>query len=506
MKNKPYMLTIDQGTTSSRAILFDQSGAMRALAQLPITQHYPASGWVDHDANEIWQSVRRCVLDVLAQARITLDDVSGVGITNQRETTIVWDRVTGEPLAPAIVWQSRQSAPYVEAIRERGMAERVHEITGLVPDAYFSATKLALLLDERPELRARAEAGDALFGTVDSWLIFKLTGGERHITDISNASRTMLFDIRALDWSDELLGDLGIPRALLPSIVDSSGWAADIPAGEFAGSAPITGIAGDQHAALFGQLCFEPGDVKNTIGTGSFVLMNTGGAPAISDRGLLATIGWKMGSELTYASEGSVFVSGSAVQWLRDGLGIIETSADIERLLETEPDSGGVVFVPALVGLGAPHWDPTARGGIFGIERGTTAGHLAHATIEGIALQTMELVDLMRAETGLPVTSLEVDGGAAANDRLLQLHADLIGVEVVRPALLETTALGAAYLAGLASGFWSGKDELRANARIDRVFAPAMAASRREELIGRWRKAVERVRGWTGDASSSPES
>jgi glycerol kinase len=366
-----------------------------------------------------------------------------------------------------------------------------------VPDAYFSATKLALLLDESSDIRAKAEAGEALFGTVDSWLIYKLSHGAAHVTDVSNASRTMLFDIHRLDWSDELLGDLGIPRSMLPRVVDSSGWAADVATGELVGTAPISGIAGDQHAALFGQLCFEPGDVKNTIGTGSFLLMNTGQRPRVSDGGLLATIGWKIGSELVYASEGSVFVSGSAVQWLRDGLGIIESSADIARLLDTEPDSGGVVFVPALVGLGAPHWDPAARGGIFGIDRGTTAGHLAHATIEGIALQAMELVELMRAETGLPVSAIKIDGGAAANDRLLQLHADLIGVEVVRPQLLETTALGAAYLAGLSTGFWSSRDELQANARVDRVFEPSMPESRRSALIARWSKAVDRVRGWT---------
>ncbi len=492
-----YVLTIDQGTTSSRAILFDRSATIRAIAQLPITQYYPASGWVDHDPSEIWETVRDCVVQLIAETGIAFADIAAIGITNQRETTIVWDRATGEPLAPAMVWQSRQSVPYVRALRERGMGERFHRLTGLVPDAYFSGTKLASMLDEHPEIRARAEAGEALFGTVDSWLIFKLSGGHTHVTDATNASRTMLFDIHRLDWSDELLADLAIPRGMLPTVVDSSGWVCDVGLHGFEGTAPIAGIAGDQHAALFGQLCFEPGDAKHTIGTGSFLLMNTGDRPVVSDRGLLATVGWKMSSGPVYASEGSVFVSGSAVQWLRDGLGIIETSADIDRLLDTETDSGGVVFVPALVGLGAPHWDPAARGGIFGIERGTTAGHLAHATIEGIALQAMELVDLMRAETGLPVTTLHVDGGAAANERLLQLHADLIGAEVVRPEILETTALGAAYLAGLATGFWSGPDELRANVRIDRVFTPTMPEARRAALIGQWRKAVERVQGWT---------
>jgi glycerol kinase len=496
MVYKQFVLTIDQGTTSSRAILFDRSSRIQAVAQLPITQFYPRSGWVDHDANEIWETVRRCVENVLAQRNVTLDDIAAAGITNQRETTIVWDRATGEPLAPAIVWQSRQSVPYVEAIVERGMGPRFHDITGLVPDAYFSATKLALLLDEHPVIRQKAEYGDALFGTVDSWLIYKLSGGAAHVTDISNSSRTMLFDIRSLEWSDELLRDLAIPRSLMPTVVDSSGFVTDIATGVFAGSAPISGVAGDQHAALFGQLCFEPGEAKNTIGTGSFLLMNTGNQPVISDGGLLATVAWKIGPELTYASEGSVFVSGSAVQWLRDGLGIIESSAEIDRLLDSESDSGGLVFVPALVGLGAPHWDSSARGGILGIDRGTTAGHLAHATIEGIALQAMELVDLMRAETALPVSTLKIDGGAAANDRLLQLHADLIDVEVVRPEVLETTALGAAYLAGLAAGFWESRDELRENARIDRIFTPSMPESRRLAMIDRWENAVGRVRGW----------
>lgn len=496
MNARQFVLTIDQGTTSSRAIMFDRAGTLRAIAQQPTTQFYPASGWVNHDASEIWQTVQSCVVEVIDSAGVTLDDIAAVGVANQRETTVVWDRLTGEPLAPAMVWQSRQSVPYVNAIAERGLAGRFHQLTGLVPDAYFSATKLALLLEEQPEIRQKAEAGEALFGTIDSWLVYKFSHGRVHVTDVSNASRTMLFDIHRMQWSDELLHSLGIPKQMLPRVVDSSGWVADITMSECAGSAPLAGIAGDQHAALFGQLCFEPGDAKNTIGTGSFLLMNTGQTPVLSDAGLLATVGWKAGRELVYASEGSVFVSGSAVQWLRDGLGIIETAADIERLLGTESGSAGVVFVPALAGLGAPHWDPAARGGIFGIDRGTTAGHLAHATIEGIALQTMELVDLMRTETGLPMTVLKVDGGACANDRLLQLHADLIGVEVVRPVVLETTALGAAYLAGLATGYWSSREALLANARVDRVFTPGMLEAQRKTLIDRWKTAVKRVRGW----------
>jgi glycerol kinase len=501
--HKQFVLTIDQGTTSSRAILFDRSGSIRSVAQRAITQHYPASGWVDHDAHEIWETVRGCMAEALERIDARLDDVAAIGITNQRETTVVWDRATGEPLAPAIVWQSRQSTPYVTAIVARGMGERFQELTGLVPDAYFSATKLALLLEEQPGLRSKAESGDALFGTVDSWLTYKLSGGNEHVTDVSNASRTMLFDIHRLEWADELLADLSIPKAMLPRVVDSSGFVTDVASNELGGIAPIAGMAGDQHAALFGQLCFAPGEAKNTIGTGSFLLMNTGSDVPLSEAGLLATIGWKIGDELCYASEGSVFVSGSAVQWLRDGLGIIETSSQIERLLDTAPDSGGVVFVPALTGLGAPHWDPTARGTIFGIDRGTTSGHLAHATIEGIALQAMELVDLMRAETGLPISTLKVDGGAAANDRLLQLHADLIEVEVVRPAELETTALGAAYLAGLAVGFWTDREELRGNARIDKVFTPSMPAGKRAQLIDRWRMAIDRAQHWNVQPGSS---
>ncbi|MCO5222637.1 MAG: glycerol kinase GlpK [Thermomicrobiales bacterium] len=496
MSDDHLILTLDQGTTSSRAILFDRDARVRAVAQRPITQLYPASGWVDHDATEIWETTRACMAEVLAAGGVSIERVAAIGITNQRETTIVWDRQTGEPLAPAIVWQSRQSVPWVTSIVERNMGERYHELTGLVPDAYFSASKLAMLLDEHPEIRRKADAGEALFGTVDSWLISKLTGGNAHITDVSNAARTMLFDIRTMRWADELLADLSIPRSMLPDVVDSSGLAASTDPNEFGAAIPIAGIAGDQHAALFGQLCFEPGDAKNTIGTGSFLLMNTGSRVPISDSGLLATVGWKRGDELCYASEGSVFVSGSAVQWLRDGLGLIESSADVERLLDTESDSGGVVFVPALVGLGAPHWDSTARGGIFGIDRGTTAGHLAHATIEGIALQAMELVDLMRVDTELPITTLKVDGGAAANDRLLQLHADLIGVQVVRPENLETTALGAAYLAGLAVGYWSDRDALRANARVDRIFEPSGDRTRIERLVERWKTAVDRVQDW----------
>lgn len=496
MSKNQLVLTIDQGTTSSRAILFDREGKIRAVSQRPTTQYFPAGGWVDHDAAEIWETVRLCVADALERVNASVADVVAAGITNQRETTVVWDRMTGEPLAPAIVWQSRQSVPWVEAISARGMADRFHQVTGLVPDAYFSATKLALLLDENPELRRKAEAGEALFGTIDSWLVWKLSGSSTHVTDVSNASRTMLFDIHRMEWSDELLGDLAIPRAMLPAVVDSSGWIAEISKELPAGGVPITGVAGDQHAALFGQLCFQPGQAKNTIGTGSFLLMNTGSHPSISDSGLLATVGWRIGAEMVYASEGSVFVSGSAVQWLRDGLGIIESSSDIEGLLDSVPDSAGVVFVPALVGLGAPHWDPSARGAIFGIDRGTTAGHLAHATIEGIALQAMDLVDLMRGETGLPVSSLKVDGGAAANDRLLQLHADLMGIEVTRPVMLETTALGAAYLAGIAVGFWSDREELEANVRVDRIFEPQMPDSQRSRMIERWKMAIERVGGW----------
>ena len=395
MSEKPFVLTIDQGTTSSRAILFERNSTARAVAQLPITQHYPSGGWVDHDASEIWQSVRNCVGQALSQAGITLDQVSAIGITNQRETTVVWDRMTGEPLAPAIVWQSRQSVPYVDAVVRRGMGPRYHELTGLVPDAYFSATKLALILDEHPEIRARAEAGEALFGTVDSWLIYKLSRGAAHVTDVTNASRTMLFDIHRLDWSDELLGDLGIPRSMLPRVVDSSGWAADVAEGKFEGSAPISGIAGDQHASLFGQLCFEPGEAKNTIGTGSFLLMNTGSRPR-SPRGDC----WRRwAGRLDPRWSMPRRVRSSFLVQRCNGCAMGSGSSRARRISSGSGHRSRFRRGRLRAGAGwarAPHWDSTARGGILGSSRGTTAGHLAHATIEGIALQAMELVDLMR--------------------------------------------------------------------------------------------------------------
>jgi glycerol kinase len=491
-----FILAIDQGTTSTRAIVFDETGTARGSSQIEIGQHYPADGWVNHDAQEIWQSALTCMHQATADAGVKFDQIRAIGVTNQRETTIVWDRASGEPLGPAIVWQSRQSVPWVEAIRQRGKTARYREITGLVPDAYFSATKLAMLLDEDVELRKRAEFGEALFGTVDSWLLFKLTGGAVHATDCTNAARTMLFDLESGAWSDELLADLGIPAAMLPAVEMSSGDFGVTAAGILSTAVPIMGIAGDQHAALFGQACFERGHAKNTIGTGSFLLMNTDGSIVRSASGLLSTVAWGIADRLTYALEGAIFVTGSAVQWLRDGLGLIRRSSDIEELAGTVKDSGGLVFVPSLVGLGAPHWDPHARGTMFGISRATSAGHVARAALEAIALQTKDVLDAMTADSGLALGELKVDGGAAANDLLLQLHADLLGVTVLRPVELETTALGAAYLAGLGAGLWKSMDEIASSWKADKRFDPSMSGEARDTLVARWREAIARTRGW----------
>lgn len=488
------VLALDQGTTSSRAMLFDVDGVVRGLAQRPLAASYPRPGWVNQDANEIWQSVQAVARDVLEQSGVDFSRVAAIGITNQRETTILWDRQTGEPVAPAIVWQSRQTAPLVEALTGRGMAETYQRITGLVPDAYFSATKIAWLLDQEPELRQRAEAGEICFGTIDSWLLWHLSGGRVHVTDVTNASRTMLFDITALDWSDELLGDLAIPRAVLPEVRPSSGIFCETSPDVLGAALPVAGVAGDQQAALFGQACFQPGEAKNTYGTGSFVLMQTGAEPKVSEHRLLSTVAWGLGDTTKYALEGAIFVTGAAVQWLRDGLGIIEEAADVEALAASVPDSDGVVFVPALTGLGAPFWDPAARGTISGITRGTTAAHIARATLEAIALRTRDVIVAMEADASLHLAELRVDGGAAANDLLMQLQADLLDVPVVRPESTETTALGAAYLSGLASGVWRDQEDVRNRWREDRRFEPAMTATERSTLVERWETAVGGVR------------
>ena len=492
------VLAIDQGTTSSRAIVYDGEGRRVGIAQGAIGAAFRRPGWVEQDAAEIWDTTRRVIEGAIAAAGLTPANIAAIGITNQRETTILWDRATGEQVAPAIVWQSRQSSGVVDRIAERGLTERYQEVTGLVPDAYFSATKIAWLLDEQPELRRRAEAGEIAFGTVESWLIWKLTGGTRHVTDVANASRTMLLDLRALNWSDELLGDLAIPRVMLPEIIASVGMDMDVVAsGDVLGvEIPVTGSAGDQQAALFGQACFRPGQAKNTYGTGSFLLLNCGSTPPRSTHRLLSTVAWRIGGQITYALEGSVFVTGSAVQWLRDGLGIISSAAEIEPLARSVPDSGGVTFVPALSGLGAPDWDPHARGTIVGITRGTTKAHIARATLEAIALQISDIVEAMNADAAEPLRELRVDGGAAENNLLLQMQADILGVPVIRPADVETTALGASLLARVGLDPSLSLGELAAGWTVDRVFEPTMSADERASRCSTWRRAVDRARGW----------
>ena len=490
------VLAIDQGTTSSRALVIDRSGNVRGHAQAPIEPAYPQPGWVNQDATELWTTTLGVARKAIERSAVPATEIAGIGIANQRETTILWDRETGEPVAPAIVWQSRQSAPQVDAIAARGMGGTYQRLTGLVPDAYFSATKIAWLFEHETELRRRADAGELLFGTVDSWLLWNLSGGKRHLTDFANASRTMLFDIRAGEWSDTLLGDLAIPRSILPEVVPNSGELFGTAPKLFGAAIPVAGSAGDQQAALFGQTCFRPGEAKNTYGTGSFLLMNTGSEAVESASNLLTTIAWGIGGRCEYALEGAIFVTGSAVQWLRDGLGIIEQAADVEGLAASVPDAGGVIFVPALVGLGAPYWDQNARGTIVGITRGTTAAHIARATLEAITFQTKDVVDAMTTDSGIELRELRVDGGAAANDLLMQIQADVLGVPVVRPSMTETTALGAAYLAGLATGFWSDLDDLRSQWREDRRFEPNIGASERDARYAQWKEAVERAKGW----------
>jgi glycerol kinase len=487
------ILALDQGTTSSRAMLIDRDGQVRDVAQQEIEPTYPRPGWVNQDATELWEVTLGVARQVLARLDDGADHVAGIGITNQRETTILWDRATGAPVAPAIVWQSRQSAPLVDDIVRRGEAERYQRITGLVPDAYFSATKIAWLLEEDRELRRRAEAGELCFGTVDSWLLWHLSAGQVHGTDVSNASRTMLYDLHARDWSDALLSDLRIPRSLLPQVHGNSEILCEAEASLFRAALPVAGVAGDQQAALFGQACFVPGEAKNTYGTGSFLLMQTGADAQISAHRLLTTIAWRIGGAVEYALEGAIFVTGAAVQWLRDGLGIIRSAAEVEALAASVPDAGGVHVVPALAGLGAPYWDQDARGIITGITRGTTAAHIARATLEAIAFQARDVVEAMQADSGITLAELRVDGGAAANDLLMQIQADVLGVPVVRPRNVETTALGAAYLAGLAVGVWESRDDIRAHWHEDRRFEPAWSDTEREERYAAWKEAVGRA-------------
>ena len=492
----PYLLALDQGTTSSRAIIFDGSGMPCAMAQQEFPQSYPRPGWVEHDPEVLWHTQRAVAVEVLAKAGIGASEVAAIGIANQRETTVLWDRRTGEAVAPAIVWQDRRTADRCAQLSAAGKEAAIRERTGLVLDPYFSATKLAWLLDSQPDLRARAEAGELAFGTVDSWLAWKLTGGAAHVTDASNASRTLLFDLHRDEWSAELLSEFGVPAQVLPKVVDSSGVIGEVTAVPELAGIPIAALVGDQQGALAGQACFSAGLAKNTYGTGCFLLMHTGDAPQIRPGGLVATLACRRGGRSTYALEGSVFVGGAAVQWLRDGLGLIKNAAVIEALAASVPDSDGVAFVPAFAGLGAPYWDPYARGAILGITRGTTAAHIARAALESIALQVADLVVALEACAGLSLAELRVDGGAAANNLLLQLQADLLGRTIVRPAVTETTALGAAYLAGLAVGVWRDEAELAALWRVDRRFEPTMPAVESEAIKRRWQAAIARSRGW----------
>jgi glycerol kinase len=489
------VLALDQGTSSSRAILFDHAGNAIATAQQPFEQIYPQPGWVEHDPEGIWQTQLATAKEALRQAKATADDVAAIGITNQRETTVIWDR-GGHPIANAVVWQDRRTAPICEALREKGFEPLFRERTGLLLDPYFSGTKVKWLLDNIEGARARAESGDLMFGTIDSWLLYRLTG--LHATDYTNASRTLLYNIFDLRWDEELLNALSVPPSILPAVRASSGVFAETSL--FGKSVPVAGIGGDQQAALFGQAAFEPGMAKNTYGTGAFCLMNIG-ARKVASKNLLTTIAWGIsgdkGDEVVYALEGSIFIAGAAVQWLRDELGIISTAAESQELALSVPDSNGVYFVPAFVGLGAPYWDPNARGAILGLTRGANRAHLARATLEAIAFQTCDVIEAVEADSGVTLSELRVDGGAAANDLLLQIQADLLGREVVRPAVLETTALGAAYLAGLATGFWKNAADVSRNWRVDRRFNPQMPAGRRDVMFAGWKRAVERVKGWT---------
>jgi len=493
-----YILALDQGTTSSRAIVFDANGRIAAAAQEEFPQIYPLPGWVEHDPEAIWTSQMRTAQQALATAGIAAAQVAAIGITNQRETTLVWERETGMPLHNAIVWQCRRTAPLCDELRAEGWAEPIRAKTGLVVDAYFSGTKLAWLLENVPGLRRKAERGEALFGTVDSFLLWRLSGGRLHVTDVSNASRTMLFNIHNLAWDDEILARLRIPRPMLPEVRPSSQVYGPADARLLGAEIPLAGAAGDQQAALFGQACFTPGQAKNTYGTGCFLLLNTGNQAVASKRGLLTTIAWQLGpgSPVVYALEGSVFIAGAAIQWLRDGLGIISEARETEALAGEVADTGGVYFVPAFVGLGAPYWDAYARGTIIGLTRGTGRGHLARAALEAICYQSRDILEAMATDSGIRLQSLRADGGAAANSLLMQLQADLLAVPVQRPAVTETTALGAAYLAGLAVGYWSAPEEVAAQWQVDAEFRPAMPSEERERLYAGWQRAVERARGW----------
>lgn len=490
-----YILAFDAGTTSSRAIVFNKEGKICSIAQKEFTQLFPKSGWVEHDPHEIWSSQAAVAAEAITKIGINGNNISAIGITNQRETTIVWDRITGEPVYNAIVWQDRRTSEYCDELKAQGKTPYIQEKTGLILDAYFSATKIRWILENVSGARERAERGELAFGTVDSWIVWQLTRGEKHITDVSNASRTMLYNIHTLEWDKDLLQMFDIPESMMPQVCASSEVYGHTKTTIFASKVPIAGIAGDQQAALFGQMCTEPGMTKNTYGTGCFILMNTGDKPVLSKNNLVTTIGWKLDGKVTYALEGSIFVGGAIVQWLRDGLGLIHSSSEVEKLALSVPDNGDVYFVPALTGLGAPHWDQYARGTIVGISRGTTAGHIARAALEGIAYQTMDVVEAMVRDSGVPLKELRVDGGAANNNLLMQFQADQLEKSVIRPQTTETTALGAAYLAGLAVGFWENLEEVRKQWHIDTEFIPNADVDTKL-CREKWTEAVKRSLNW----------
>lgn len=494
-----YLLALDQGTTSSRAILFDEDGTIVHLAQKEFKQYFPEPGWVEHDPEEIWATQYGVMMEVMAKAKATPHQIAAIGITNQRETTIVWDKQTGKPVYNAIVWQDRRTSGYCDRLRDAGNTEMIRNKTGLVIDAYFSATKLKWILDHVPEARLKAAKGQLAFGTVDSWLVWKLTGGKLHVTDASNASRTMLLNIHEVAWDNELLQLFDIPSAVLPEVVPSSALYGVTDPALLNGSIQIAGIAGDQQAALFGQMCTRPGMVKNTYGTGCFMLMNTGTKPVRSTNNLLTTIAWKTGNETVYALEGSVFIAGAVVQWLRDGMELFRQSSEVEQLAGLVTDTGGVYMVPAFAGLGAPHWNPYARGSIFGITRGTTKAHMARAALESIAYQTLDVLKSMIADADIPITELRVDGGATINNLLMQFQSDLLQTPVVRPKVYETTALGAAYLAGMASGFWPSGEALQKQWKADARFEPSLSKEKVDSLISGWERAVKASIAWAED-------
>ena len=490
---KKFILALDQGTTSSRAIVFDHNGHIKSVAQKEFTQYFPQPGWVEHNPNEIWSSQASVIAEAISAIDINGLDIAGIGITNQRETTIVWDVDTEEPIYNAIVWQDRRTSEFCDELKAQGLTDKIHEKTGLIIDAYFSGTKIKWILDNVPGARKRAELGKLRFGNVDSWLVWRLTRGEVHVTDVTNASRTMLFNIHDLKWDEELMELLDIPMSMMPEVKSSSEVYGHTKTTIFAHEVPISGIAGDQQAALFGQMCIEPGSIKNTYGTGCFVMLNTGNKPVMSKNNLLTTIAWKIGDQVVYALEGSIYVGGSVVQWLRDGLGFITSSSEIEDLASTVPDSGGVYFVPALTGLAAPYWDQYARGTIIGITRGTTRAHIARAALDGIAFQTYDIAQAMAKDMNASLTELKVDGGASRNNLLMQSQADILGIKVVRPRITETTALGAAYLAGLAVDFWKNTDEIKNQWQIERCFEPIADNDTIEAAKAGWANAIGRT-------------